>query len=151
MSAVAKWLGALVLLVGGGVAGYFLHTTKAATPATTSTVQLTGCARDQSNTYVQLLSITPSTSGGATISVHPVDLHCGGPDDRQYLPLLDTETWTVAPGATFTILNQSQNFASIPATLAQVQAYLIADPDNNIFQSKGSLDAVTSLDAVFHP
>ncbi len=159
------WLALLVVAALAGTAGYALSgstktpttlasTTTSAAPTTTSsstttTAQLSGCAQDQSKTYVQVTSVAALSGGAATLVVHPVTLHCGGPDDRQYLPQTDNETITLLSNAPIVILDQ--NFAPIAANVSGLQSYVTANTDGNIFFVDGPLSAATGLTAAFHP
>ena len=146
----AFWLIAILLIAAGGAGGYALHSTPStAPPSSTSTTMLSGCALDQTKTYIQILSITGVTASSATVWFHPVDLHCGGPDDRQYDPLVQTGTTVISTAIPITILDQ--NFQSVSGTFAQLQTYVVANSDGNIFLVQGPLTAPTSLIAVYHP
>ena len=130
------WLALLAVAVLGGAAGYALHSSGAAksapststsaastttTSGTTTTTAPTGCLADQSKIYVEITVVNAQTDGTTSLAGHPVTLHCGGPDDRQYIPQLTSVNITLLSNASITILDQ--NFMPVAATLAQ-RAYV---------------------------
>ncbi len=157
------WLALLAVAILGGAAGYAVHrpsTAKSAaststtaasttTSSTTTTAAPTGCLTDQSKIYVEITVVNPQTDGSTSLAGHPVTLHCGGPDDRQYIPQLTSVNITLLSSASITILDA--NFMPVSATVAQLQNYITANSDGNIFFVNGPITAATSIVAAFHP
>jgi hypothetical protein len=161
------WLALLVVAALAGTAGYALSsstktpttlattttvastTTTSSSTTTTTNSGTTTCTQDLAKTYIQVTSVTALASGGATLVAHPVTLHCGGPDDRQYLPQASNLNITLTSNAQIVILDQ--NFAPLAANVGGLQNYVTANTDGNIFFVDGPLNAATSLTAAFHP
>ena len=126
-------------------------TSTSTTETSTSLLVNLTCAQEQAaNTYVQIVSVIDHPDGSATISAHPVVLHCGGPDDRQYLPQSSLVTVQLLPNANVQIL-KTYYATNIPATLSQLNAYIAANWDGNIFLVVGPSSAATGIIGQFHP
>jgi len=151
---------AVVLVIGGLSAALAMSqsSTSAAPGTSTSTtetstslpVNLTCVQEQAANTYVQIVSVVDHADGSATVTAHPVVLHCGGPDDRQYLPQSAVVTVQLVPHGNVQVL-KTYYASNIPATLTQLNSYVAADWDGNIFLVAGPESAATALIAQFHP
>jgi hypothetical protein len=85
----------------------------------------------------------------ATVSGHVVTLHCGGPDDFQFLVSATPETVSLRTNASITLLTLKPDFYI--ATLKELNNYLAHDEDGNIFRVTGPESGATALTAMFHP
>lgn len=85
----------------------------------------------------------------ATVTGHVVTLHCGGPDDFQFLVRATPETVSLRPHATITLMTLAPTFYR--GTLAELNDYLARDTDGNIFLVTGPDSGASALHAMFHP
>jgi hypothetical protein len=85
----------------------------------------------------------------ATVSGHVVTLHCGGPDDFQFLVQTTPETVRLRTNARITLMTLAPAFYS--GTLSELNNYLARDEDGNIFLVTGPNSGAAALRAMFHP
>jgi len=85
----------------------------------------------------------------ATVTGNVVKLHCGGPDDFQFLVHGTRETVSLRTNAKITLLTLEPAFYR--ATLKELNNYLASDEDGNIFRITGPDSGATALTAMFHP
>jgi hypothetical protein len=119
----------------------------AALPASTSP---NICAKGARFRFIQIEYLR--YGGGAqpaTVTGHVVTLHCGGPDDFQFLVQTTPETVSLENHAQITLLTLEPTF--YVATLAMLNSYLARDEDGNVFLVEGPNSGATALRAMFHP
>jgi hypothetical protein len=88
-------------------------------------------------------------SESATVTGHVVTLHCGGPDDFQFLVHATPETVSLRSNAKIVLLTLAPTFYF--GTLKMLNEYLAQDEDGNVFLVEGPNSGATSLIAMFHP
>jgi hypothetical protein len=101
-------------------------------------------------TFVRLLAVTVAADGSATLTGNPTTVHCGGPDDLQYLPGASTETVQLVAGGSVGIFSLT-TMGDTPLPVGQLSAYLAKGPESGIFQVQGSLPAATGIAEIYHP
>jgi hypothetical protein len=85
----------------------------------------------------------------ATVSGHVVTLHCGGPDDFQFLVQTAPESVSLRTNVRITLMTLAPAFYS--GTLKELNNYLADDEDGNVFLVEGPNTGATALHAMFHP
>jgi hypothetical protein len=83
------------------------------------------------------------------VTGHVVTLHCGGPDDFQFLVHATPETVSLRDNATITLMTLAPAFYI--GTLKTLNNYLAEDEDGNIFRIAGPDSEATAISAMFHP
>jgi hypothetical protein len=108
------------------------------------------CASGASYRFIQIDYLR--FGGGsqlATATGHVVKLHCGGPDDLQYLVQPTAERVSLRSHAKITLLTLEPTFYI--GTLKELNDYLARDEDGDIFLVTGPDSGATALTAMFHP
>jgi hypothetical protein len=132
----------------GGNGSHPSHTSATSTIPTVSLPNI--CAKGARFRFMQVDYLR--YGGGAqppTVSGRVVTLHCGGPDDFQFLVRGTPETVSLRTSATITLLTLAPDFYI--ATLRELNSYLANDEDGNIFRITGPNSGATALTAMFHP
>jgi hypothetical protein len=132
---------------GGGGSHPSRATVPSTIPASTSP---NICAKGARFRFIQIDYLR--YGGGAqpaTVTGHVVTLHCGGPDDFQFLVQTTPETVSLENHAQITLLTLEPTF--YVATLAMLNSYLARDEDGNVFLVEGPNSGATALRAMFHP
>jgi hypothetical protein len=85
----------------------------------------------------------------ATVSGHVVTLHCGGPDDFQFMVQTTPETVSLRINVKITLMTLAPAFYR--GTLTELNDYLAHDEGGNVFLVAGPNSGATALHAMFHP
>jgi hypothetical protein len=108
------------------------------------------CAKGASFRFIQIDYLRfGGGSQRSSATGHIVKLHCGGPDDLQYLVQPTAETISLHSHAKITLLTLEPTFYI--GTLKELNDYLARDEDGNIFLVSGPDSGATALTAMFHP
>jgi hypothetical protein len=105
------------------------------------------------HTTAQLIEVdylrNPGYGQTASVTGHVVTVHCGGPDDFQFIVHATPVTVTLRKDAEIVLMNAEPSY--YVGDLEQLNDYLSVDFDGNIFAVGGSDSAATELLAQFHP
>jgi hypothetical protein len=101
-------------------------------------------------TYIRLIGVQSAGDGSANLHGIPEGVHCGGPDDLQYVDVGALETLHLVPGAQVGIFDTvAGREESEP--IAQLAGYL-DHPESGIFEVYGiAPNLVTGIGEQFHP
>ncbi|HLK01425.1 MAG TPA: hypothetical protein VKU39_16175 [Streptosporangiaceae bacterium] len=146
---------AACLTVGVLVAG-------AATVATSATAQaapqghagdpLAACRKwAKTHTFVFITKATDSRKAGLTVSGNTVVVHCGGPDDMQYIPTSKRFSGHLLPSATINVLvfRNGIEFPRLPQS--RFPHWVATDHNSGIYAVTGPFKAIRALHEEFHP
>jgi hypothetical protein len=105
------------------------------------------------HTNVQLIEVdylrNPGYGSKASVTGHVVTVHCGGPDDFQFIVHPTPVTVTLRKDAEIVLMNAEPSYYE--GDVAELNTYLSVDFDGNIFAVGGPDSAATELLAQFHP
>lgn len=141
-------------LMAGGAAVAQASTGAAAGHATshradTKAISCTVWARE--HTFVQIDKAKAAPRGAQTVTGVVVRVHCGGPDDLQYIPTNKKYTGHVLPHATIKVLSFANgiSFPRLPEN--KLPKWIAHDDNGRIFTVTGPAKAITALTEMYHP
>ena len=95
------------------------------------------------------------SNGSALLTGAPVTVHCGGPDDFQFVPQSGTLTVDLAVGATITVIGEP-NTTTEPLAVSKLPAYVSSGKaESDVFllagTRQGAVFDATAIAEQFHP
>jgi hypothetical protein len=112
----------------------------------------TSCAAwARAHTFVQIDKAKAAPHGAQTVTGYLVRVHCGGPDDFQYIPTSKKFTGHVLPHATIKVLSFANGITFPRLPESQLPKWLAHDDNGRIFTVTGSAKAITALTEMYHP
>jgi hypothetical protein len=122
--------------------------------ATTTTIRSSQgpriCPNNPRNRFIQIEYLR--YGGGdqpAVVTGKVLTVHCGGPDDFQFIVHAKSENVSLRANVKVTLLTLEPTYYL--ATLKECSNYLAYDEDGNIFLVVGPNSRATALTAEFHP
>jgi hypothetical protein len=114
--------------------------------------QATGCAAwAREHTFVEIDKAKAAPRGAQTVTGFVVRVHCGGPDDLQYIPTSKRYTGHVLPHATIKVLSFANGISFPRLPESQLPKWIAHDQSGRIFTVAGSAKAITALTEQYHP
>lgn len=128
----------------GGAAGHAAEHVKGAKAASCT-------AWAKAHTFVEIEKATAAAHGGQTVTGFVVRVHCGGPDDLQYIPTDEKYTGHVLPRATIKVLSFAKGITFPRLPESQLPKWIAHDQSGRIFTVTGPAKAITALTEMYHP
>jgi hypothetical protein len=136
-------------LMAGGAAAAQAATGHGASQAGTRATSCAAWAR--AHTFVQIDKAKTAPDGAQTVTGYVVRVHCGGPDDFQYIPTSKKYTGHVLPHATITVLSFANGITFPRLPEKELPKWIAHDQNGRIFTVTGQAKAITALTEMYHP
>lgn len=111
------------------------------------------CAALQQHPLVHLTVVVLQPGGSARLTGTPTTVHCGGPDDVQFIPEPDTVTVDLHSGATVRVARSGP--VTVPLPVRQLPAYVASGGATDVFLINGKLNGLvydaTAVTEQWHP
>jgi hypothetical protein len=140
------------LMAGGAVAQASTGGAAGAGAGHRADAKATSCAVwAKEHTFVQIDKAKAAPRGAQTVTGVVVRVHCGGPDDLQYIPTNKKYTGHVLPHATIKVLSFAKgiSFPRLPEN--QLPKWIAHDQGGRIFTVTGPAKGITALTEMYHP
>lgn len=105
----------------------------------------------RTHTFVWIAKATGTARTGLTVSGDLVKVHCGGPDDLQYIITNKAFTGHVLGTAKITVVTFANGVQSRPLPLARFARWIRHDSTGRIFVVTGPFKAIRGLNEQYHP
>jgi hypothetical protein len=112
----------------------------------------TSCAAwARAHTFVEIDKAKAAPRGAQTVTGFVVRVHCGGPDDLQYIATSKRYTGHVLPHATIKVLSFAKGISFPRLPESQLPKWIAHDQSGRIFTVTGPAKAITALTEQYHP
>lgn len=138
--------------LAAGAAAVVTAATAEAAPQVHAGDPLAACHKwAKSHTFVFITRATDSRKAGLNVSGNAVVVHCGGPDDMQYLPTSKRFSGHLLPSATINVLVFSNGIQSPRLPQSKFPHWVATDHNSGIYAVTGPVKAIRALHEEFHP
>jgi hypothetical protein len=153
LTMIAGAVTAAALMAGGAAAAQAATGTAAGHAAGhRAGAKTTSCtAWAKAHTFVEILKAAPAAHGALTVTGYVVRVHCGGPDDLQFIPTNRKYTGHVLPHATIKVLSFTNGITFPRLPESQLPKWIAHDQSGRIFTVNGPARAITALTEQYHP
>jgi hypothetical protein len=129
------------------------HDCAIATTGTPSPTPTTCAEFEAGRVFVRLKTVTVARDGSAVLTGNPVTVHCGGPDDFQFVDGTGTTTVDLEVGGTVDVVGADDEPA--PLDVHKLAAYVASGGETDVFlvtgTEVGTVDHATAVAEQFHP
>jgi hypothetical protein len=105
----------------------------------------------KTHTFVWIAKAKGSAKTGLTVTGDKVSVHCGGPDDLQYIVTNKAFTGHLLPSAKITVLSDTNGLAFPSLPQAQLPRWIAHDQFGSIYAVTGPAKAIRDLNEEYHP
>jgi hypothetical protein len=146
-SAVAAAGLAVGALTAGGLA-----VGATAAQAAPHTSPLAACQKwAKEHTFVFLTKATGNPKAGLTVTGQTVRVHCGGPDDLQFIPTGKRFTGHLLPSAKINVLTFTNGIQTPRLPESKFARWVATDHNSGIYSVTGPSKAIRALAEEYHP
>ena len=103
------------------------------------------------HTFVSITKAKGNPKAGLTVSGLKVTVHCGGPDDMQYILTNKPFTGHLLPSAKIKILTFTNGIQFPALAQAQFPRWVAHDHNSGIYTVAGPFSAIREIDEQYHP
>jgi hypothetical protein len=142
---------AVAALAGGTTAAQAAPTTHAA-PQGTHANPLAACQKwAKDHTFVSITKAKGHPKAGLTVTGQRVRVHCGGPDDLQYITTGKPFTGHLLPSAKITVLTFTNGIQFPRLAESKFPHWVATDHNSGIYAVTGPFKAIRALLEEYHP
>lgn len=105
----------------------------------------------RTHTFVWIAKASGSARAGLTVTGRRVTVHCGGPDDLQYIITGKRFAGHLLPSAKITVLSDTDGIAFPALRQAQLPRWIARDHFGSIYAVTGPFKAIRDLNEQYHP
>jgi hypothetical protein len=146
---IAGVAAAAAVMTAGSAAGAQAATT---VPTARHASPVTACTKwARQHMFVEITKAAAARHGGETVTGYLVRVHCGGPDDLQYIPTRKIFSGHVLPRAGITVLSFNGGLHTIRISGNQLPKRIAHDESGRIFNVTGPAQAIRGLSEMYHP
>jgi hypothetical protein len=103
------------------------------------------------HTFVFLTKATGNPRAGLRVSGQTVRVHCGGPDDLQYIPTGKHFTGHLLPNAKINVLTFTNGIQTPRLPQSKFSHWVATDHNSGIYSVTGPFKAIRALAEEYHP
>jgi hypothetical protein len=105
----------------------------------------------KTHTFVWIAKATGNYRTGLTVTGKTVTVHCGGPDDLQYIVTSKPFAGHLLPSAKITVLSDTSGVGFPALAQAGLPRWIRHDHFGSIYAVTGPFKAISALNEEFHP
>jgi hypothetical protein len=105
----------------------------------------------KTHTFVWIRKASGSARTGLTVTGDKVTVHCGGPDDMQYIVTSKGFTGHLLPPAQITVLSDANGLTFPRLAEAKLPKWIAHDTFGSIYAVTGPFKAIRDLNEEYHP
>lgn len=106
----------------------------------------------KSHTFVLITKAARARGAGLNVAGQQVTVHCGGPDDMQYLPTGKRFAGRLRPAATINVLVFGRDGVEFPRLpQSRFPRWVATDHNSGIYTVTGPFRAIRALHEQYHP